>query len=179
MKGLRRSLSLLLVPLLVALLAVPAAAAPQKEKTNEDHAAWFALDPVLQTTDAAEVTITGKVAGNFDMQVVNGAAVQTFVAKGQFSVTIPLVPGVNTIQFSGSNGQGRTVGQTVSITRLGGSNGGGPTDPTDPTLPATQLYLEGGQNTLVAGGVSTMTVRVFGLDETGATVTTHKKPTPV
>ncbi|MDF2629950.1 MAG: putative middle wall protein precursor [Symbiobacteriaceae bacterium] len=153
MKGIRRTLALFLVPLLIALLAVPAAAAPAKEKTNEDHAAWFELDPVVATTDAESVTITGKVAGNFDMKVVNGAFVTEFVAKGQFSVTVPLAPGANAIQFSGANGNGRFINHSVTVTRA-----------VTPVLTSLSISVP---DNLVADGTSSGVLTVTALDQNG------------
>lgn len=174
MKGLHRALGLLLIPLLIALMAAPVAAAPGNgtPKTNQEHHSWLRLDPVPETTADAEVTLTGMVAGHFEMSVQNDTYLREFVASGKFSVQVALIPGENHITITGLDKAGRLLNYELVIERTsGGDSGGGGDEGTEPN----RVEMEVDQVTLVANGQSTMTVRAIVVDSTGEIITDYRE----
>lgn len=170
MKGIRRAAALFLIPLLVVLMAAPVMAAPGNgtPKTNQEHEAWLVLDPVPATTDAGTVTITGKVAGNFNMTVRNGSFVKEFVAKGHFSVEVDLFAGENPIKISGIDKAGRLLNYELSVTKSGGED------------PQPQLFLSARVNgTLQSDGQSQAQLEVTVAKSTGGVADTYTSPISV
>lgn len=170
MRGLRRAAALALILVLVALAVSPTVAAPggATPKTNEAHESWLVMDPVPATTEATSVTLSGKVAGNFDMKVVNGSFVKEFAAVGYFTVEVALFAGENRIQLSGIDRAGRLLNYSAAVTT-----------PIDDNQEASELLVEVGQNTLVANGLSTMMIRALVLDANGDTVPSYNQPISV
>jgi hypothetical protein len=127
------------------------AAAPAFATPDQPHQI-LTVDPVPPMVEQAGLTLTGKVLGNFDMELRNGAELTTFVAHGPFTVELTLHPGLNYLELRGTDPAGRQVFWAYAVFYK---------------TPPTYLSLHQTGPNLIPDGASTTTVTAMVRDVAG------------